>query len=238
MKKTSVDVCIISYAKTPELRIITERGIISLVESEDNDKNIQFNIFVVESNTDISYNEYVNTTTIYPDTPFGYNKYLNLAIKQGSSPYVFMANNDLTYERGWASEIIRQMNLFPDIMSASPFCPQVQSRTSISPEIFDGYQVRKHINGWAIFVKRELFDLIGPLNEEVDFWFSDDIYAEQLKSMHIRHCLVTNSIVNHHDKRLGMTAGNILSEGKINEFTTGQYEKYLKAKNKIYGSNH
>lgn len=123
-----VDICIISYAKNKELYNVTTNGIRTLLDSED---NVKFNVFVVESNKEVSYNHYPNTQTIYTDLPFGYHRYLNLAVKQGKAEYVVLCNSDLTYEKGWASEIIRLMNKNPELLSASPYCPQVKYKGSM-----------------------------------------------------------------------------------------------------------
>lgn len=231
--KYEVDVCIISYAQTDELKKVTEKGIKTLLKSEE---NITFNIFVVESNRLVKY-DFPNTQTIYPSIPFSYNAYLNLGVSVGKAPYIFLANSDLSYEKYWASNIIKEMEKNPSILSASPFCPQTQSKSDFPDNIYAGYQVRRELAGWAIFQQRKIYDYIGELNCDVSFWFSDNIYSDQLMFHKILHVLVTNSIVNHHEYNLGVTGSSILDENKKNEFTTGQHTKYLKAKEKLFNSN-
>lgn len=228
--KIEVDICIISYAKTKELAEVTRKGVSSLLFSEN---DIHFNVFVVESNKAVNYDDMPNTTTIYTDEVFGYNKYLNIAVSKGNAPYVFLANNDLTYEKGWASEIIKQMWMNPSILSASPFCPQIHNPDLKQIPFICGNGVRKQLCGWAIFQKREIYSKIGKLNEGVDFWFSDNIYVDQLIKHNILHGLATNSVVNHHDKNLGITGITTLNNTKLDEFTTGQYNKYVLAKETI-----
>lgn len=228
MDKIQVDCCIISNAKTPELKRVTERGIETLTQSE---KDIQFNIFVVESNKDVNYDIYANTKTIYTDLPFGYNKYLNLALEHGNSPFVCLCNSDLTYEKYWASSIIEEMQKNPNLLSASPFCPQLyQAQYFYGSNVHYGYTVRLQLNGWAIFQQRKIYGKLKELNTEVNFWFSDNIYADQLIYHKIPHALIVNSVVNHHAESLGITGRSTLDQNKMNEFTTGQHEKYLRAK--------
>ncbi len=227
-QQVEVDICIVSYAKTPELYDVTCKGLDTLFESE---KDIKFNVFVVESNKVADYNQYPNTKTIHPDTHFNYNAYLNLAIKEGKAEFVVLCNNDLIYEKGWASEIIKQMKLHPEIVSASPFCPQVQ-RIFDNREYILGYGLRNEFHGWAIFQKREVYDIIGELNTDVSFWFSDNILIDQLKSKGLVHALITNSIVNHHDKNLGASGESILNEEEKKEMMMGQHQKYLIAQKK------
>lgn len=222
-QKTQVDVCILSYANTPELKEVTERGIRTLLESEE---NIQFNIFVVESSDEVGY-DFPNTKTIHTWKDFNYNGYLNFAIPNGKAPYVVLCNNDLTYEKNWASNIIKEMKANPEILSASPFCPGVNNSNGSNVHL--GHEVRKQLNGWCIFTKRTLFDKIGKLDEGVAFWFSDNIYADQLKFHNISHALIQDSIVRHHENNLGVT-GETLSQNKKINYTTGQYDDYLKAR--------
>lgn len=229
-EKNLIDVCIISNAKNDELRKVTETGIESLIASEE---HIKFNIFVVESNKDVSYNQYPNTTTIYTDMPFGYHRYLNLARKQCNAPYVVLCNNDLTYEKNWASEILRAMEIDNSILSASPICPQTQNRVDFKDYlIWYGYGVRKELAGWCIFQQRKIYDTIGELDEDFEFWYCDNDYSMQIKSKGIRHALVSSSIVNHHDNMIGKTGETYSSEEK-QKMTQGQVDKF----NKKYGIN-
>lgn len=226
----NVDCCIISFAKTPTLQKVTEKGIETLLESE---KNIKFNIFVVESNKEVSYDKYKNTTTIYTDLPFNYNSYLNLAREKGNSEYVALLNNDLTYEKGWASFIIDEMEKDKLLLSASPLCPQLFSTDYFKGiDMHYGYTVRVHIAGWAIFQKREIYSTIGQLDTGVDFWWSDNLYAIQLMTHKIRHALVVKSVVNHHCDYLGATGSSILDKKTTTEYTLGQNQKFLEAKKK------
>lgn len=227
-----VDVCIISYAKTEELQKITRDGIKTLLESES---TIKFNVFVVESNREVNYNHYPNTRTIYPeDRKFGYHKYMNLAIKEGKAEFVFLANNDLTYVEGWASVIIAEMRKNPGLMSASPLCPQTQNRVGFPNEIYYGYRVRGELAGWAIFVQRKIFNIIGQLDESIKYWFSDNSYSMTLQKYGILHALVTRAAVNHHEKDHGKTGELILQDPTLmDEYTNGQYKIFAKKWNLI-----
>lgn len=225
--KVEVDVCIVSFAKNKALQDATEYGIKTLLESED---NIQFNVFVVESNPNVHYNHLPNTTTLWTDKPFNYNGYLNYAISHGSAPYTVLCNNDLSYKKGWASEIINAMKQYPALMSASPFCPETQKTEDWNKFLVHyGYMIRQQLAGWCIFQKREVLDRIGGLSEDVDFWYSDNIYADQLQKHGINHGLVSTSVVHHHENNIGKTASTLTPEEQEN-FTVKQGEKYHIAK--------
>jgi hypothetical protein len=207
-----VDVVIISWAKNDELLQVTRESLDSLFGSEPG-MDVTFHAYVVESNHLINYDNFNQsyrrhtTTTIHPEGPFGYHKYLNIGRKRGTSPYVVLCNSDLSYENDWASNIIKVMEQYPKIKSASPWCPQVQGdNTGIwENKIFIGYNVRDELAGWCIFQQREIYDQIGDLDERFKFWYCDRDYGLELKSRNIPHCLITTSVVNHHSNHTGKT---------------------------------
>jgi hypothetical protein len=233
----NVDVIIVSYASNTELYKTTKKGLDSLFESDNGD--VAYHAIIVESNLNIDYDEYNekkwmhSCKTIYPTIPFNYNAYLNLGIKEGNSPYVALCNSDLTYEKDWASNIIKVMEEYPNIKSASPWCPAVHgSNKGHENNVYLGYEVRNEFCGWCIFQQRSLYETIGMLNEGVKFWYSDNILAEELKLRKIDHVLVSNSVVNHHDKNIGKTADTLSNDEKL-EFTNGQYQKFIKEYQKL-----
>lgn len=225
-----VDICIISFAKNEDLRRVTERCIETLLDSE---KDIEFNIIVAESNPEINYDAFRGAKTIYPSKPFNYHKFLNACLSLCKSQYVALCNNDLTFEKRWASEIIERMEEDKTLFSASPLCPQTQSKGDSL--LYYGYKIREHINGWCIFCKKELFDIIGKLPEEVDFWYSDNIYSILLQKHKIKHALVATSIVNHHSKMLGPT-GILLEKDKMYDMTIGKKDIFIEKAKQIIQS--
>ena len=226
-----VDVIIISWANNDELLQVTKDGLDSLFESEE---DITFHAYVIESNKDANYDEYNQsyrrhtTTTIHPTIPFGYHSYLNIGRREGNSPYVVLCNSDLTYEKGWASKIIEVMDAHPRFLSASPWCPQTQGdNTSNAGNVFDGYRVRGELAGWCIFQQRKIYDILGELDEQFTFWFCDNDYSMELQKNKISHCLVADSVVNHHDGNLGKT-GKTLTPEQQHEITNAQTSVFEK----------
>jgi hypothetical protein len=240
-KRGCIDIVIVSWARDEALRQVTLDGINSLTE---NANGMIYHIYVVESNKDVNYDEYKqwkwmhSVTTIHPDVPFGYHKYLNIGRRAGKSKYVALCNSDLTFEKGWASSIIEVMEAHPDIKSASPWCPQTQGdNTPHKDKVYVGHRVRGEVAGWCIFQQRDIYEQIGELNEGVDFWFSDNIYANELQMRGIKHGLVCNSVVNHHDGNLGKTGNTAIDESTRQSYTMGQQAQYqqalLKLKDKL-----
>lgn len=227
----NVDVVIISWARNEELRKITKDGLDTLFESES---EIAFHAYIVETNPDVNYNEYNefkwmhSCTTIHPNSEFGYHKFLNIGRRAGSSPYVVLCNSDLTYEKGWATEIIKVMEELPKFQSASPWCPQTQGSNETHKEnVYEGYRVRGELAGWCIFQQRSIYDTINELDERFEFWYCDNDYAIQLHAAGISHGLVANSVVNHHGESLGKT-GKTLTSNEQEKITTCQSAIFTK----------
>jgi len=201
-KLVKLDIIIISYAQTEELKQITLDAIDSLHRSED-PREIKFNVVVLESERSLKPFQYPNTETVYPDVPFGYNQYLNIGINMTSSPFVCLCNNDLIFHRKWATEILKPFAQFTDVVSASPICSIHHTKVGykVNDGLKMGYGIREEMAGWCIFLKRDLLKRIGKLDRNLIFWCADNDYSTTLQILNIPHILVTSSIVDHLESR-------------------------------------
>jgi GT2 family glycosyltransferase len=77
------------------------------------------------------------------------------------------------------------------------------------------------ITGWCLTVKREIFKTI-TLNEEVNFWCSDNTYQDDLIKHGIKHALVRDSIVDH----LGGVTLFSMTPKQIHNYTATQAQIY------------
>ena len=191
-----VDIIILSYAKDNYLKSLTQQTVDTLLASENPDE-IKFDVLVIESNKTLQPYQFPNTTTIYPSERFGFNKYLNIGINYTNNPYLCLCNNDLIFHKGWASEILKAMSADSELLSATPYCPTFHSNTTYKKNSgnFDAYF--GVMVGWCIFVKRDIFDKIGPLDEAFTFWYADNDYCQTLIKHHIKSALITSSFVTH-----------------------------------------
>ena len=214
----NIDIVIVSFAKNKELLQVTKNCLDSLFQSENS--SIVFHVKLIESNPNENYEEYDkkwmhSLEVIHPKVPFGYHRYLNIGVKAGKSPYVVLCNSDLTFEKNWALNIINAFNQNPTALSACSWCPQTQgSNESHVNNVYVGYRVRAEIAGWCIFQQRKIYEILGQLNEDVDFWFSDNIYSNELELRKIQHILVPSSVVNHHENNLGKTGETLDAKTK------------------------
>lgn len=209
MIETQVDVVICSYAKNDELLAVTHKGLQTLVDSED---KIKFNIYVVETNQEVSYDEFPvkhhYIETIHTDKPFGYHTYLNLGIDKftDKAEWSCLCNNDLEFTKNWASILIATCKQVPNkLISASPLNPKEEWHKQYLNKISVGYGVRQQVAGWCLFQHKSVLEMIGRLDERIKFWFADNYYSAVLQHYKIPHILVGNSIVFHHENLEGTT---------------------------------
>lgn len=205
-----VDVIILSHAKNAQLFDLTQATIDSCHSS---DKAVQFNILVLEQEPNVRYRDCV---TGFTKGEFNYNKYMNLGISLTGNEYVCLCNNDLIFDKDWATNIITAMKE-NELLSA---CPAQKEKNGIEY----GYANSHHMNGWCIMCDRRLFDIIGEIDDEFEFWFADNIYAEQLKRHNVKHAVVNNSVVKH----LGSTTLNGIEQSQRNKFTTDLVKRFIK----------
>lgn len=204
--KKEIDVIMPVDSTKMGLGIMTQATIGNLISSEP---DMEFNIIVIDGNKNTT--GFKNAKTITYDFPFNYHKCVNLGLEYGNADVVAICNNDLIFDKFWLTEMLSAMG--ETYLSASP-----NNKISMMGGIVEGYTVAKHILGWCIVVKRKIFDKIGKLDEVVNFWYSDDVYGEQLKGAGIKHILVLHARVVHLTSRT-------LRETKDKYYITMQQKK-------------
>lgn len=225
-----VDIVIVSYSKDDICKDITKNCINSLLESEDNSHTL-FNIIVVESQSGIKW-EWMgsNIHTYDAPLPYGYHKFLNFGRKKGNSEWVALCNNDIIFTNKWFTNILKVAEANPEFMSFSPICPYTQPQYGIyvNSGNYLGYQIRCQISGWCIVHKRNIYDIIGDLDERFHHWYCDNDYSMTLQKHNIKHVLVTSSVVFHHNKDIGkITERVVKSEKEYNSLTIDSQKIFI-----------
>lgn len=197
----NVDVIILTKSDTEKAIRMTRRTIQTLHDSE---YEYKFKVHLMEShiNAQLQYKNLVENYE-YPNENFNYNRYLNHAIKYLSCEWVVICNNDVGFEKGWFSEIMKIHEMRPDITSFSPKDPALYMKYFDghflgSPDIyFESYSVSEAVMGWCLVIKKESLDKILPFDELFDMYYQDNDYTENLKKHGIKHALVRHSIACH-----------------------------------------
>ena len=168
--------------------------------------NADLNVIIVE--TDNKY-DYEDARVVMYEGEFCYNKALNMGLKHAKGDIHILANNDIIFREGW-SKIGEQM-IVNGFDSASALSTDYRQHSFKRGEwIYEGYGVGSHLTGWCIFATKECIKTIGKLDESFDFWYSDNIYADQLKKAGLRHGLFCNVYVDHMTSTTFKTVGSQL----------------------------
>jgi GT2 family glycosyltransferase len=189
----TLDLIIISHAKTSELKAITQRGINTAL---DNNLSVNIRPIVIEGNQNVQYHD---ASMYYQSGEFNYNRFLNLGASISNSEYICFANNDLIYGDSWASKLITALES-EKLDSVSPYS-HISQKTHNSPYLPDtgihrGLTVKHEFEGWCFLWRRSLWNEI-KLDERISFWCSDDATVEQLKQAGKSHALVSYANVEH-----------------------------------------
>jgi hypothetical protein len=151
----------------------------------------ELNIIVVETGNPYRYD--VDKIIEYNGV-FNYNRALNMGLKYVQNDYHILANNDIVFRPGWSK--IGELMRLNDYHSASAMSQHINGFER-GDWVYEGYNIETHVTGWCLFVDRYCIEKIGKLDESVSFWFSDNLYAEQIKAAGIRHGLFANCRVDH-----------------------------------------
>ncbi len=164
--------------------------------------------------------------TLYWSKEFNYNACMNFGLMHTDTDYIALCNNDVIFTSGWTkiTEVMKKER----VLSASPFSQYSQHRHGyqVGNTVHPGYWVGHELLGWCIVVHKDIFQIIGKLDETQRFWCSDNSYADQLIENNIKHILVCSSVVNHIGG--GSRTLNTLSRKDYNKLTIDEYNKYAK----------
>jgi GT2 family glycosyltransferase len=197
----NVDVIMLTKSSTEKSIRMTMRTILTMKEAEP---AVNFKVHLVESGPD-SYTHYSSMVENYirPAENFNYNRFLNIALEKCTEDWVVISNDDVGYEKGWFSEIMKVYQMRPDIHSFSPKDPVLYMKYFDwhfiqSPDIyFESYIVSEAVMGWCLVIKKESLDKILPFDEQFDMYYQDNDYVEMLKKFGIKHALVRHSVACH-----------------------------------------
>lgn len=178
------------------------------------------NIIIVETGSPYKYD--VDKIIEY-NGEFNYNRALNLGLKYVKGDIHILANNDIIFHKGWSR--IGELMKLNDYHSASAVAWH-QKEYERGDFVYEGYNVGYLLNGWCIFLDKYCLEKIGRLDESVSFWYSDDLYALQLKQAGIPHGLFTGVQVDH------IASKTILKQSSRiqRQYQSGELPKYLKRK--------
>lgn len=172
-------------------------------------------VIVVETGQVVPYKN-IDVYTQFPGK-FNYNACLNWGLEFAENDIHILANNDIIFHnyRTIGEDMVRHGFDSASAWYKGCMVPQ-------GDYIYPGYEVGFTLTGWCIFITKETYKKIGLLDEGVDFWYSDNLYAEQLKKHDLRHGLFCNARVDH----LTNQTLNTMPLKLKREYSIGQLAKY------------
>jgi hypothetical protein len=183
------DLIIVACSSNSNLIKITQ----NCIDSAQKDIS-ELNVIIVE--TFPLVHEYENCLILPYKGVFCYNRALNSGIEYSDADVLILANNDLVFYHGWSQiGLLMVANGFGSASALSQW--HFKKGFAQGEFIYEGYNIETLVTGWCLFVLRETINKIGRLNEDFDFWYSDNMYAEQIRNAGIRHGLFCNIRVDH-----------------------------------------
>jgi GT2 family glycosyltransferase len=223
-----VDVVILTKSSSMESISMTKRAIITMQEAE---MHYHFHFHLIESGLNMKH-QYANLVDNYIvlNEEFNYNKFLNIGFQYVKHEWVVISNNDVGYERGWFTELMKIHAVRPDIHSFSPKDPMLYSKyydyhfIGSPSQYFESYIVSEAVMGWCLVIKKPSLDKITPFDEQFDMYYQDNDYAMTIQKFGIKHALVRNSIACH----LGTLKIEFMDESKRLKMEDGNFKFYKK----------
>lgn len=197
------DVIILSNTKTEELFKILKQTVDSL---HDREPEHTFNVLIIESNKELSSTftdrlAQIRGKFIIPKVDFNYNQFLNIGLRECKSDYIVISNNDIVYYDNWFTNILKQFEKDPKLMSAAPIDRKwhrhSEEHFSSSKEIHIGFRTSYELPGWCFVVKKEVFKILGTFDERFKFYYQDNDWAELYRLHNVKHGLCTTSHIHH-----------------------------------------
>lgn len=218
-----LSVIILSYAINDDIYKMNCRCIDSLLGSESW-KNNNLEILLFESNKLSKYEYNSSVLVIKPQERFNFHGYFNKGITLSSGDYIAFCNNDIYFEKNWFSSILKVANAHPRFKCFSPIDDRYPGMNSNSlpreKEFYKGWDYGKYFAPWCFVWKRSVFNIVGPFDEQFDFYAADADEANTLRKHAIYSVVCTKSVVRHERHQ------SVSKERKINDHKITDKDKY------------
>lgn len=181
---------LIIVTKTSEKIIPVTQQVIDTARADTD----QINVIIVETGNPYKYPG--ADKHIEYNGEFNYNRALNMGLKHVKGDVHILANNDIIFHSGWSQ--IGELMKINGYHSASALAGHLINKYKVGNHIYESYEVGYALTGWCLFVDKYCIEQIGKLDESVSFWYSDNLYALQIKEKDIKHGLFCNIRVDHY----------------------------------------
>ena len=217
----TLSVIILSYAIDEEVYQMNCRAIESLFTSEEWSDG-EPEVLLIESNRESAYAYDKRVRVLMPEEKFGFHRFFNIGLDNTSGEFVAFCNNDIVFQSGWWSAIVKVKKEHPRFMCFSPVdssYPMMAEEIATGKEYTIGWENKRHFAAWCFVWVRKVFKTIGHFDETFDFYSADDDELQTLHYYAIPNVLVTGSEVKHLSQVVTKKVG-------INKYAITDKEKY------------
>ena len=202
MTNKKLSVIILSYAIDEEVYRMNCKAIESLFASEEWADG-ELEVLLIESNREAKYTYDSRVRILIPEEKFGFHRFFNIGLEQTSGEFVAFCNNDIVFQKGWWSAIMKVKKEHPRFMCFSPVdssYPMMAEEIATGKEYTIGWENKRHFAAWCFVWERKVFRTIGLFDETFDFYSADGDELLTLRKYAIPNVLVTDSEVKHISK--------------------------------------
>jgi glycosyltransferase involved in cell wall biosynthesis len=236
-KKYHVTAIVLSNCCDKERTEMTRNCIKSLRDCETKDIGILIVLVETQHVNAITELRSLVDKTVFPRKKFSYNQFLNEGyiscyVPKNPGSYILISNNDVIYNELCIHRMIQCMeSCVKDIMSVGP--TDVDIHGTSDTDII-GYDIPQTLCGWSYLFRADILNTVKfseLFPKEIEFWFSDNYYAEVLKKNGFMHCRVCDAYAKH----LHQKSHDILAKNKeLERMTHGQREVFNALVNKLH----
>ena len=216
-----LSVIILSYAIDEEVYRMNCKAIESLFASEEW-AVWELEVLLIESNHESKYTYDSRVRILVPEEKFGFHRFFNIGLEQTNGEFLAFCNNDIVFQSGWWSAIMKVKKEHPRFMCFSPVdssYPMMAEEIATGKAYTTGWENKRHFAAWCFVWERKVFKTIGLFDETFDFYSADDDELQTLHYYAIPNVLVTGSEVKHLSQVVTKKVG-------INKYAVTDKEKY------------
>jgi GT2 family glycosyltransferase len=198
-----------------------------------------YELIIVDNGSNYGIEEMKDSADNYLryDKPLGYTKAVNIGLNAAKGKYLCVFNNDLFVNKGWLEQMLEDL----DKSGFDAIMPMDRGMEMYHTEAESGKFYENWVWGALWIIKRDIYEKVGQMDEELNWRFSDQDYWIKIKMSGFRLGRTGNVVVDH---VLGATynkMGKIGSSEEVSEseemnrrYKVNTFDKWFKLN---YGGN-
>ena len=179
------------------------------IESIRKNTEVSYQLVVVDNGSSDGTCQYLEIVLkdrdvlIWNPKNIGFSSANNLGARVASGEYLCFLNNDCEVGSGWVRQLLEAAKNSA-LVGASVFCLQPDFRAMTFKFVGTGKEDNEwsYIEGWCLFLKREIFNFVGGFDTRFDPYLSEDAdLSFKFKKYGMKIGKVENLRVKHHGSK-------------------------------------